>query len=77
MLKGTRPRTFHFGMDFHRDDDTTLCISTAKYIAKRIKNYEKLLGKKPSTIVTSPLKKGDHPELDTSELCDTDQIAQY
>jgi hypothetical protein len=25
----------------------------------------------------SPLEKGDHPELDTSELCTTEQIAQY
>jgi hypothetical protein len=32
---------------------------------------------KPSTSVTSPLEKEDHPELDTSEQCDTDQIAQY
>jgi hypothetical protein len=32
---------------------------------------------KPSTSVTSQLEKGDHPELDTSELYDADQIAQY
>jgi hypothetical protein len=32
---------------------------------------------KPSTSVTSPLEKGDHPELDTSELCTTEQITQY
>jgi hypothetical protein len=25
----------------------------------------------------SPLEKGDHPELDTSEICTTEQIAQY
>jgi hypothetical protein len=27
--------------------------------------------------VTSPLDKGDHPELDTSELCNEEQISQY
>jgi hypothetical protein len=32
---------------------------------------------KPSTRVTSPLEEGDHPELDTLEICDADQIAQY
>jgi hypothetical protein len=32
---------------------------------------------KPNTSVTSPLEKGDHPELDTSELCTTEKIAQY
>jgi hypothetical protein len=32
---------------------------------------------KPNQSVTSLLEKGDHPELDTSELCTTEQIAQY
>jgi hypothetical protein len=32
---------------------------------------------KPNTSVTSPLENGDHPELDTSELSTTEQIAQY
>jgi hypothetical protein len=32
---------------------------------------------KPSTSVTSPLEKEDHPELETSELCTTEQITQY
>jgi hypothetical protein len=32
---------------------------------------------KPNTSVTSTLEKGDHPELDTSELCTTEQITQY
>jgi Reverse transcriptase (RNA-dependent DNA polymerase) len=47
-LKGTRPITFHLGMDFTRDDDNTLCIVPTKYIEKLIKNYEKLFGMKPS-----------------------------
>ena len=76
-LKGTGPISFHLGMDFNRDDDNTLCISPAKYIDKLIQNYAKLFGMKPSTSVTSPLEKGDHPELDASELCDPEQIAQY
>jgi hypothetical protein len=54
-----------------------LCISPTKYIDKLVKNYEKLFGMKPGTSVTSPLEKGDHPELDTSELCTTEQITQY
>jgi hypothetical protein len=76
-LKGTGPISFHLGMDFTRDEDNTLCISPTKYIDKLVKNYEKLFGMKPNTSVTSPLEKGDHPELDTSELCTTEQIAQY
>jgi hypothetical protein len=64
-------------MDFNRDEDNTLCISPTKYIDKLVKNYEKLFGMKPDQSVTSPLEKGNHPELDTSELCPTEQIAQY
>jgi hypothetical protein len=52
-------------MEFHRDDENTLRISPAKYTDKLTKN--KLFGMKPSTSGTSPLKKGDHPELDTSD----------
>jgi Reverse transcriptase (RNA-dependent DNA polymerase) len=76
-LKGTGPITFHLGMDFTRDDDNTLCVSPTKYIDKLVKSYEKSFGMKPNTSVMSPLDKGDHPELDTSELCDTEQITQY
>jgi hypothetical protein len=31
---------------------------------------------KPNASVTYPLEKGYHPELDTSELCTTEQITQ-
>jgi Reverse transcriptase (RNA-dependent DNA polymerase) len=65
-LKGTGPIAFHLGMDCTRDDDGTLCISPMKYIEKLIKNYKKSFGIKP-TEFASPFKKGDHPELDTSE----------
>jgi Reverse transcriptase (RNA-dependent DNA polymerase) len=70
-LKGTGPITFHLGMDVTRDDDNTLCISPTKYIDKLVKSYEKSFGMKPNTSVMYPLEKGDHPELDTSELCTT------
>jgi hypothetical protein len=64
-------------MDFARDDDNTLCISPTKYIENLVRNYKKQFAMKPNTGVTSPLEKGDHPELDTSELCTTEQITQY
>jgi hypothetical protein len=76
-LKGTGPISFHLWMDFTRDEDNTLCVSPAKFIDKLVTSYEKTFGIKPNTSVTSPLEKGDHPELDTFELCTTDEIAQY
>jgi Reverse transcriptase (RNA-dependent DNA polymerase) len=75
-LQHTGPIAFHLGMDFTTDEDGTLCISLNKYIKKLIKNYKKSFGIKPKEF-TSPLDKGDHPELDTSELCTTEQLAQY
>ena len=64
-------------MNFHRDDDGTLCITSLKYIEKMIGNYEKTFGELPKQNVTSPLEKGDHPELDDSELLDTKGIEIY
>jgi hypothetical protein len=76
-LKGTGPISVHLGMDFIRDDDNTLCISPTKYIDKLVKTYEKLFGESPKQVVTSPLEKGDHPEVDTSELLDAKGIQLY
>jgi len=75
--KGTGPISFHLGMDFIRDDDGTLAISPTKYIEKLIKNYEKLFGESPKQSVTSPLEKGDHPELDESDELDAKGIQLY
>jgi hypothetical protein len=75
--KGSGPLSFHLGMNFHRDDDGTLCITSLKYIEKMIANYEKLFGELPKQNVTSPLEKGDHPELDTSEVLDAKSTEIY
>jgi hypothetical protein len=75
--KGTGPISFHLGMDFTRDEDNTLCLSPTKYIEKLMKNYERMFGESPKQIVTSPLEKGDHPEIDTSELLDAKGIQMY
>jgi hypothetical protein len=36
-----------------------------------------MFAEKPSAKVHSPLEKGDHPELDTSELLDQTGVQQY
>jgi Reverse transcriptase (RNA-dependent DNA polymerase) len=75
--KGTGPINFHLGMEFSRDDDNTLRLSSAKYIEKLNKNYERMFGELPRQNYTSPLEKGDHPEVDTSEFLDAKGIQQY
>ena len=38
--------------------------------------YERMFGSKPR-LYTSPLEKGDHPKLDTSEELDEKDIKKY
>jgi len=54
-----------------------LCMSPKKYIEKMVQNYKVLFGKKPRQSYSSPLEKGDHPELDTSEELGTSDIKKY
>jgi Reverse transcriptase (RNA-dependent DNA polymerase) len=72
-LKGVGPLTYHLGCDYFQDKDGTLCYSPRKYISKIIGQFENLFGCKPREY-TSPLEKGYHPEVDTSEELDTEGI---
>ena len=76
-LKGTGPIKHHLGCNFFRDKLGVLCFSPKKYINKMINGYQTMFGHKPKTNVSSPLEKGDHPELDNSELLDEDGVAKY
>ena len=76
-LKGTGDIAFHLGCDFFRDDDGVLCMAPRKYIDKMIDGYFNMFGEKPRTRYSSPLEKGNHPELDTSELLDESGIQKY
>ena len=76
-LKGTGLIMYHLGCDFINDKNGVLCIPMKKYIEKMVATYERLFGTKPKDVYTSPLEKGDHPEMDTSELLDSAGIQQY
>ena len=76
-LKGTGPIAFHLGCDFYRDDEGILCLTPKTYIEKMLSTYETMFGCKPKTNVASPLEKGDHPEIDTSEFLDDKGIQHY
>jgi Reverse transcriptase (RNA-dependent DNA polymerase) len=68
-LKGVAPLTYHLGCDYNGDSDGTLCCGPQKYIAKLIGQYENMFGSAPREY-TSPLEKGDHPEIDQSDELD-------
>jgi hypothetical protein len=66
-LKGTGPIEFHLGCDFFRDKEGVLCFAPRKYVDKLVASYERMFGLKPNTTkITSPLVKGDQPEIDES-----------
>ena len=75
-LKGTGPLEFYLGCGFHHDSHGTLCQNPRKYIEKMLTNFEKTFGYKAREY-TSPLEKGDHPEIDTSELLDAEGIKDF
>jgi hypothetical protein len=76
-LKGVGPLTYHLGCDYFRDKkDGTLCYGPKKYIEKIVDQYEMMFGSKPKEY-TSPLEKGDHPEVDTSDELDEEGIKKY
>jgi hypothetical protein len=76
-LKESGEISFHLGCYFFRDEDGTLCMKPQKYISKMVQGYEQMSGCTPKRNVYSPLEKGDHPELDISDLCDSTEIQKY
>jgi hypothetical protein len=75
-LKGVGLLSYHLGCDYFRDTDQTLCYGPKKYIAKLVSQFEDMFGCKPREY-TSPLEKGDHPEIDQTEELDINGIKQY
>ena len=62
--------SYHLGCDFGRDDDDALHFTPKKHIEAMVDFYYSMFGTKPKLSLSSPLEKGDRPELDTSEHLD-------
>ena len=55
-----------------------MCFAPRKYIDKLVALYERMFGSKLKTNkITSPLIKGDHPEIDDSTFLEEKGIQQY
>ena len=76
-MKGTGTISFHLGMDFFHDNNGILCLSPKHYIKCMISTYVTIFGSKPSTKFSSPLKNGNHPEIDITEFLDATGTQQY
>ena len=66
-----------YGCDYKLDKDDTLVAQPTKYINKILESYKKMFPNKNLLNVKSPLEKNDHPELDSTELCNEEQITKY
>ena len=76
-LKGTGSIDVYLGCNFFHDKDGVLCMAPKMYIDKMATNFEKMFGSKPMQNISSPLEKGDHPELDTSDFLEEKGIEMY
>ena len=54
-----------------------LCMDPKKYISKMEDSFKQLFGGMHNKKFHSPLADGDHPELDTSEFIDENDIQKY
>ena len=75
-LKGVGPLEYHLGCTYKKDPDGTLAADHRRYVNKILESYERMFKEKPRKS-RPPLEGGDHPELDTSELCDDHQTKQF
>jgi len=76
-FKGTGPIKFYLGCDYFRDDKGHLCYAPKRYVERMAQTYQRLFGKNPRTTYQSPLDRGDHPELDTSEFLNSEDMQKY
>ena len=75
-LKGVGPLEYHLGCTYKKDPDGTLAADPRTYVNMIFESYERMFKEKPRKS-RPPLEGGDHPELDTSELCDEHQTKQF
>ena len=75
-LKGVGPLEYHLGCTYKKDPDGTLAADPRRYVNKILESFERMFKEKPRKS-RPPLEGGDHPEPDTSELCDEHQTKQF
>ena len=75
-LEGSGPIKYHLQCDYFKDQDGNLTYAPQKYFKKLIENFTGMFGHKPKQY-TSPLNSNNHPELDTSEDLNHNDIKNY
>ena len=69
---------YYLGINFEYNTNGILYISLSKYIIERfITSYEKLFNEKLFIKYYIPIAKNDYPELNGSDLFNTESIQKY
>jgi len=79
-LKGVGPPTYHLGGDFKRvsEPEAMLTWGAQTYVKRMLDNYQKMFGEPvPKREIHAPLDPADHPELDSTELCNLEEVKNY
>jgi hypothetical protein len=76
-LKGVGPPKYHLGGDFFYDADGTLAWGATTYINRLVDNCKIMFDGEEIRPYSSPLEKGDSPELDTTAELDAEGIKKY
>ena len=73
-IKRDGPIKFHLGCNFFCNNNGVLCFAPHKYVDKMCSDYLHMFGKNLLQQCSSPWEKGDHPELDISNLLKEDSM---
>ena len=65
------------GADYYQDPDGTMVSQPEKHIEKLKETYIRLFNAEPSKGLKTHLEKNDHPELDTSDILEGQQVNHY
>ena len=76
-IKGDGPLQYYLGCDNKPDKDGTLVAQPIRYMNKILESYKKMFPNENYLIDKSSQEKNDHPELDSTELCNEEQITKY
>jgi len=76
-LKGVGFPSYYLGADIKRVDKDVvdkgvLTMGSTTYVKRSLKNYERIVGLKPPKRVSQPMHPDYHPELDTTDIMDSD-----
>ena len=65
------------GAHYYQDQDGTMVSQPKKYIEILKETYVKLINTEPSKGLKTPLQKNYHPELDTSDILEGEEVNHY